>query len=538
MTAGVDDRRSLARSTAMQTVLVAVSRLTGFARVVVIAAVLGTTFLGNTYQSANTIPNIVFELFAAGALQAVLVPALVARFDRGEDRSAERLAGSVLGFTLLILGILAVVGALAAPWLMQALVSGVADGAVRDDQVALGAVFLVIFLPQVLIYDVGIVATAVLHARGRFALPAVAPAVNNLVVCAAYVTFAIMRRGKEPSLDLSAAEIAVLGGGTSFAVLAFCAIPVVGAWRTGFRFRPNLDRSDPDLAALARRGGWAAMYLGMTQIFLVVVLVLAQPIEGGVVAYQVGFTFFLLPHSLFAIPVLTTLFPTAARHAQAQDWTALGETVRRGTLAIALFVLPAAVALLVLADPLTQVALFGNVGAVGAAVTADAIVGFAPGLIGYAMFYFLTRMFYGLDDTRTPAVVHAVVVGVGVVAMIAVSTIVEGPDVVGALAWAHSLTYLLGALILIVLMRRRLAAHRVPVAMFNVLARQAIAAAVAGAAMYGVVEAIGPGGRGLAFVTVVVGGIVGLVVHLAIQSLLGGPRPQNVVELIRPGGER
>ena len=99
MSAGVDDRRDLARSTATQTVLTGISRLTGFVRVVVVAAVLGTTFLGNTYQSANTVPNIVFELFAAGALQAVLVPALVARFDRGDDEGAERLAGSVLGLT-------------------------------------------------------------------------------------------------------------------------------------------------------------------------------------------------------------------------------------------------------------------------------------------------------------------------------------------------------------------------------------------------------------------------------------------------------
>ena len=104
----VGERRTLARSTATQTVLIAVSRLTGFVRIVIVAGVLGTTFLGNTYQSANTIPNIVFELFAAGALQAVLVPSLVSRFDRGDHRGAERLAGSVLGHTALGLAVLAV----------------------------------------------------------------------------------------------------------------------------------------------------------------------------------------------------------------------------------------------------------------------------------------------------------------------------------------------------------------------------------------------------------------------------------------------
>ncbi len=443
MSATVDDRRSLARSTATQTALIAVSRLTGFVRVVVVAAVLGTTFLGNTYQSANTIPNIVFELFAAGALQAVLVPALVQRFDRSDRGDPERLAGSVLGFTALGLGVLVAIGMLLAPVIMGLLVSGVDDVAVRDDQIRLGAIFLWIFLPQMLIYDLGIIATAVLHARGRFALPAIAPAVNNVVVCSAYVAFWLLRDGAEPSLDLAPLEIAVLAGGTSLGVVAFCAVPVVGAWRTGFRFRPNLDRSDPALGTLARQGGWAALYLGMTQVLLAAVLVLANRTEGGVVAYQVGFTFFLLPYALFGLPVLTTLFPAAARQVQAADWPSVGATTRRGITAIALFVLPAAAALGVLSEPLSDVAMFGNVDAEGAALTARVIAGFAPGLVGYSVFYFLTRIFYAMDDTRTPAVVHAIVVGIGVGCMIAGAVVLDGDDVVTALAWSHSVTYLL-----------------------------------------------------------------------------------------------
>ncbi|MDQ1519174.1 MAG: putative peptidoglycan lipid flippase, partial [Actinomycetota bacterium] len=75
----------LARSTATMTALTAVSRLTGFVRILVVAAVLGDTFLGNTYQSANTVPNLLFEVFAAGVLQAVLIPTLVELFDGGDD---------------------------------------------------------------------------------------------------------------------------------------------------------------------------------------------------------------------------------------------------------------------------------------------------------------------------------------------------------------------------------------------------------------------------------------------------------------------
>jgi len=535
VSAAADERRDLARSTATQTVLTGISRLTGFARVVIVAAVLGTTFLGNTYQSANTVPNIVFELFAAGALQAVLVPALVARFDRGDDEGAERLAGSVLGLTLALLGGLALLGAVASPLLMRALVSGVEDPVVRADQVALGTVFLLIFLPQILVYDVGLVATAVLHARGRFGLPAFAPAVNNVVVCAAYGLFWWLRRDEGPGLDLSALEIAVLAGGTTLGVVAFCALPIVGAHRAGFRFRPNLDRSDPALRALARQGGWAALFLAMTQVLLGAVLVLGNPVEGGIVGYQVAFTFFLLPHALFALPVLNTLFPQAARRAQAGDEAGVALTVERGVRAIAYFVLPVAAGLVALAGPLTQVALFGETGDVGAELVRRALVGFAPGLIGYGLFYFLTRILYALDDTRTPALVHGAVVAGGVVAMVVAVGAVDGASRIAALAWAHTGTYLAGAMLLGIAVHRRLDPRPRTA---RPLAAGIATATVAGLAMALVGDRIGDGDRGGSLLAVGVAGLVGLALYVGLQQAVGGTRITTVVDLVRPGRGR
>jgi len=532
VSASVDERRDLARSTATQTVLTAISRVTGFARVVIVAAVLGTTFLGNTYQSANTVPNIVFELFAAGALQAVLVPSLVARFDRGDDEGAERLAGSVLGLTLALLGGLVVLGALASPLLMRGLVSGVEDPTVQADQVALGTVFLLIFLPQILVYDVGLVATAVLHARGRFGLPAFAPAVNNVVVCAAYGTFWWLRRDEGPGLDLDGLEIAVLAGGTTLGVVAFCALPIVGAHRGGFRFRPNLDRSDPALRSLARQGGWAALFLAMTQVLLAAVLVLGNPVEGGIVGYQVAFTFFLLPHALFALPVLNTLYPQAARQAQGGDLPAVALTVERGVRAIAYFVLPVSAALVALAGPLTEVALFGETGDAGAELVRRALVGFAPGLIGYGLFYFLTRILYALDETRVPALVHGAVVGGGVLAMVVTATMLDGASRIAALAWAHTGTYLAGAMLLAIAVHRRLEPH--PRAGRPLLAGAA-SAVPAGVLMAFTADRIGADDRIGAALAVAVAGAAGLALYVALQQATGGTRVTTVIDLVRPG---
>ena len=151
---------SFARATAAMTVLTGVSRLTGFVRIVVVAAVLGTTFLGNTYESANSVPNLLFELIAAGVLQAVLIPTLVSLLDRGDRTEAEHVAGSVLGLSCLILAALAVVGIAAAPLVARGLFAGVHDPHVRADEIRLGTVFLWFFLPQVVMYAVGMVATS------------------------------------------------------------------------------------------------------------------------------------------------------------------------------------------------------------------------------------------------------------------------------------------------------------------------------------------------------------------------------------------
>ena len=192
----------LDRSARAMTVLTAVSRLSGFARVLVFTYVFGKTYLANTYVSANTVPNILFELFAAGALQAVLVPTMVRFVQKGHEE-AEEIAGTLLG---LLCGALAFIGvaaaALAAP-IMGLLVGDVRDAAVRQAEIELGAVFLWFFLPQLVFYGANIIATAVLNAHNRFALPVFAPALNNAVVITAYLVFDALHEG--PLVDRGAA---------------------------------------------------------------------------------------------------------------------------------------------------------------------------------------------------------------------------------------------------------------------------------------------------------------------------------------------
>lgn len=520
-----------ARDTGTVALLTLASRLTGFVRVLVVAAVLGTTFLGNTYQTANTVPNIVFELVAAGVLTAVLLPSLVRLLDGPEPEDGEHVARSVLGLVGAALTVLALVGILLAPAVMRALLSGAPSGPVRDDQVRVGTLLLRCFLPQLVLYAAGMVATAVLHAKGRFALPAVAPAVNNVVVTATYVAFWLLVRDGSRGLDLTTVEQLVLGLGTTAGVLAFCAVPVVAVVRSGFTLRPRFDHRHPEVRRLARLGGWAAAQLACAQLLLVVVLVLANGVEGGVVAYQLAFTVFLLPYAVVALPVATALYPALARAAAAGDGAAFGATTTDGLRALLLLGAPAAAALLALAGPLSELVSFGAASG-GVDQIAGGIAGFGPGLLGYGALLFLTRASYAAGDTRTPALVHLGVLVAGSVAMVVAAAAVGGDDRVAWLAGVHSVVHVLGALAL--LGPARAAAGRpTGSSLGRPVATTLVGGGVAALVMLAVVQALEPGGRTAALVAVVVAGGSGLIGYAAVQRLAGGVRLATVPALLR-----
>jgi putative peptidoglycan lipid II flippase len=520
---------SLLRPTGLVVILTGVSRVAGFVRILVVAAVLGQTFLGNTYQSANTVPNILFELLIAGALQAVLVPTLVETFDRTGVVEAERVAGGVLGLATVFLGAAAGLAMALAPWIMRAFTAGVPDAAVRADQIRLGTLFLWIFLPQALFYAAGLVSTGVLNARERFALPALAPIVNNAIVIGAYLIFDALRGDRSPTLDLSWLEITVLAGGTTLGVIAFTAVPVVAVLRSGFRLRLRLDHRRAGVRRIARQGGWAAAYLASLQIQLAVVLVLANRIEGGVVTYQVGFAFYLLPHALVALPIATTMFPRLARRARI-DAAAFARTVDGGLRAVGFVVVPAAAALAALAEPLSHLVLFGHGESARAEDLAWVLVGFAPGVVGSGAFIFLSRASYALERVRDPAAVNLVAVLAGAAVMVPAFAVLPDERAIAGLAAVVSVTAVAAACGLAWRLRGTVALRGTAIWWLRLGA-----AGIGGGASMRIVAARFDGSDPGRAAAVILGLAVGAVSYVAIVRLTGGPRPKDALRLLDAG---
>jgi putative peptidoglycan lipid II flippase len=490
MVDSVAGARSVSRSAAGMGVATAVSRAIGFARVLVVAAILGTTYLGNTFTSSNYVSNVLFELLAAGALSAVLVPTLVERLERGDQAEAERLAGSVLGRALLGLGVVTVAGVVAAPWLARLLASGVDSPSIADEQRELATFLLRFFVPQVLLYAVGTVAIAVLYAKRRFVVTAIAPIGNTVLIVAGLIAFRLLAGGST-NLDLSTTEQLTLALSGTLGVAAFVGVPVLALRRSGFRLSTRIGRGDAAVNRLMRLSGWAILQHAQIGLLLGTAIVLGNSVEGGTVAYQVAWVFFLAPYGVLAQPIHTAILPELSLDAARQDLDAFARSLRWSLDAMAMLVVPVAAAMIALARPGMIVVAFGEASGNGVGLLTAGVASLAIGLFPYGAFLLLARAYYALGDSRTPAVVAIATGVIGAVAMAIGALVTEGAARVAALGIGHSVAYFTGSVVLCIGLSRRTGHAVVP----RALPRALVWSAVLGVAGWWIAYTIDPAGR-------------------------------------------
>lgn len=515
---------SVSRSAAGMGAAAAVSRAFGGLRMVVIAAVLGTTYLGNAFQASNSVSNVLFELLAAGALSAVLVPTFVDLLARGEQRRAEEVAGGILSLAWVGLGVVTVLGIVLSPALARLLTTGVDDPAIAAEQRELTTFLLRFFIPQVLLYALGAVTTAVLHARERFALAAAAPIGNTIVLVIAMVVFAQLA-GPEPGLDLAGGERLVLALGGTLGVAAFVGVPAVALHRSGFRLRLGAQRArrDPEVRALLRLSGWAALQHTGTGLLLAAALVAGGGVPGGVVAYQLAMVVFLAPYGVVAQPIHTAVLPRLATDARAGDAQALRRSVRWAADALVTSTMPIAALLTALSAPVMAVLAFGEAAdGRGPELLGAALLGLALGVPAYGGFLLLTRVAYALGDSRTPALASIGTATLGAVSMLVAAGSADGPDRLALIGLAHTGAHALGALVLALRLR-----EEAGMAWHVAQLRPALLAVTAGALAWVAMEAWAPAGRAATLAALVVLGGAALATYAGGLLVSGGLPPRG-----------
>jgi putative peptidoglycan lipid II flippase len=386
------------------------SRLAGFARVLVFAESVRAGGVGDVYQSVNALPNVVFEVAAGGVLAAAAVPLIAHRIGRGEREHADRVASVLLTWVLIALVPLGLLLGLAAGPLSTVLVTG-EDPAAHDVAVRL----LRIFAVQVPLYGVGIVLTGLLHAHRRFLAAALAPFLSSVVVLGTYLWYGSLTDGVTDPSVVSDEAVAVLGWGTSLGVAVLSLPLVVPALRTGWRWQPGVRLPPEDARRIGALAGAGVLALAAQQAAVVVTIRLANYAggDGAFPVYQYVQAVYLLPYAVLAVPVAQSAFPALATRTGAGEDTA-------GTLSRALravLVLTGLAAGVLVAASAAIGAFFGLLdarrGTEGASPEAlaampVALTAYAPGLVGFGLVALLTRALYVRGRPMDAAVATAV----------------------------------------------------------------------------------------------------------------------------------
>lgn len=510
--------RGTGRAAAGMGAATALSRGIGFIRILTIAAVLGTTYLGNAYQSSNAVSNIVFELLAAGALSAVLVPTFTNLFERNDTEEVERLTGALLGVALLALGLVVVAGEILAPQIARLLTSGVADSRIASAQQELSVFLLRFMLPQILLYAFGAIAVGVLYAQRRFVVPSLAPIALTVVVVIGMLLFRIQVGPGDPGLILDPRAKYTLALTATLAVLAFVSMPCIAMIRSGVRPRIHIPRSEPVFNALLRLSGWAVFQHSAVGILLGVTIVLGNGVKGGVLAHQVAFVFFMAPYAVLAQPIHTTILPEISLDAANGDSAGFSSAARWAVDSMALLVFPVAALMIALAPPLMRAVAFGNAaGTASVGLLATAVASLAVGLVPYAVFLFFARASYALGNSRLPALVAITSAVFAATAMTIIAPHAHGNARIAVLGLGHTGCYLLASGWLAVVLGRRGNSSMVPLT----VVRSLLMSVAIGVATWLISGAIDPHGRIACFL--VVGGlsIIGGAAYIVGVRLLG-----------------
>lgn len=438
-----------------------VSRVTGLGRVVTIAAVLGPTYLGNTFQLTNSFPNLVYYGFLGGSLfSSLLVPALVRHIDQGDRRATERVAGGFFGMAMLVLvGVTPVVIALG-PLVMKVVALGVHDRAVAAAQESVGRWLILMLMPQVVLYGVVGSASAVMNARRRFALAAAAPALENIGMIAVLLA-AAARFGMGTSLEhVETGELLLLGLGTTGAVGLHATAQWLGAWRAGVVLRPRAGWRDPEVMEVVGRALHSLLQAGLIALQLLVVLVVANRVPGGVVAFQLALNFCALSIALGVTPVALSLLPRLSRLYYQGEAPLFHDTLMRGFAFAFFLTIPAAVAYLTLSIPLAQAVSVAKMNSpLGTVMVAASLAALAPGVIGETAFLLMTYASYSRQDTRSP--LRSMTVRLAVcLCLVGCALLLQGTAVLVTLGLAVSASNLVGAWHLTSKVRRHLRGGR------------------------------------------------------------------------------
>lgn len=374
--------------------LTMLSRVLGFLRDILIAAVLGSGAVADAFFVAFRFPNLFRRLFGEGAFNSAFVP-LFAKKLEGEGAPAARAfaeeAMSGLAFVLLILSVVCM---LAMPWLMALLAPGFVGNAAKYD---LAVTLTQIAFPYLMCMSLVALMSGVLNSLGRFVESSAVSIVLNLTLTAAILIAMALGYRNEPGAGV------VLAWGVFFAGLFQLMVLAWGVWRNDMWLNLRRPRWTAGMKRLVQLGIPGVIAGGITQINILIGTMIASMQNGAVSHLYYADRVYELPLAIVGIAIGVVLLPDLSRHLRAGNTPAVMDTQNRSLEFAMLLTVPAAVALAVIPTEIVRV-LFerGAYTAADTPFTARALAVFALGLPGFVLIKVFSPAFFAREDTKTP----------------------------------------------------------------------------------------------------------------------------------------
>lgn len=420
-----------------------VSRLAGFARDALMAAVLGVGPMADAFNAAFRFPNLFRRLFAEGAFNTAFVPMFSGALEQQGDAGARDLAARIMSWLVAALVVVTILVEIFMPQIMLVFVPGFVDDKEKFD---LTVLLTRIMFPYLACMSLMAAYGAMLNSLGRFFAAAFAPVLLNIVNIAALIPLAtfFVRSPGEATIWIA---LATMAGGIAQLVLVWMAIE-----RAGFRPQFRLPRLDPDVRRFWVLAIPAILAGGITQINLFVGTVIASGVEDTISILAYADRLYQLPLGIIGIAIGTVLLPELSRHLKAGRALEAEQSQEQSLFLSMLLSMPAAAALIAMAEPIVRV-LFerGMFDALDTSRTAEALVAFAVGLPAFVLIRVLQPGFFAREDTVTPTIFA----GVSVVVNIGLSLALFPSLFHVGIALATSLSAWLNVVMLAVVLARR-----------------------------------------------------------------------------------
>ena len=429
-----------------------ISRLTGFAKIVLLAAILGAA-LASSFSVANQLPTLIAALVLEATFTAIFVPVLT-RAEQGDPDGGAAFVRRLVTLVTVLLLVATTLSVLAAPLLVRLMLG-------RNPQVnePLTTAFAHLLLPQVLAYGLTSVFMAILNTRNKFGATAWAPVVNNLVAITTLLVYlAVPGELSVDPVQMGNAKLLVLAIGTNLGVFGQVAVLLIAIKREHISLRPMWGIDE----RLKRFGTMAAamvLYVVISQLGLVVGNQIASAAAAsGPAIYNYTWLVLMLPYGMIGVTVLTVVMPRLSRNAAANNTRGVLADLSLATRLTLTTLIPI-VAFMTVGGSAMGSALFayGHFGGVDAGYLGAAIALSAFTLIPYGLVLLQLRVFYAREQPWTPIVIILVITAVKITGSLLAPHVTHDPKLVaGYLGFANGLGFLAGAIIGYFLLRQAL----------------------------------------------------------------------------------